>query len=356
MKSRIIGKENQWEVLQMERFVKHHEKGHFLQTPAWAAVKEAWQWRGILVYEEERVIGAMSVLIRPLPLGFSLMYAPRGAVCDRNDPYVMACLLGAAEDLSKEVNALELLTDPDEPCGNQNFRELMHAWGFREQEDAGFNNIQAQHVFRLWLTGKTEDSVFADFCQKTRYNIRVALRKGVQIRIYPGDRQIPEEEQNAFQHLMEETAARDHFIPRQKDYYQRVLTALGSEAVLFMAYLEDVPIAGTVGVFSGGKGWYLYGASSNTHRNVMPNYLLQWEMVRMAMERHCVFYDFRGVPGELTADNPLYGLYRFKKGFGGTYTKFTGLFVFRYRPLLACCLEWGIRMFRRFRGIRQCRQ
>ena len=350
MECRIIEKENRVEVARMEAFVKRHEKSHFLQTPAWAQVKEAWDWRGILACEDGRVVGAMSVLIRPLPLGFSLMYVPRGPVCDRNDPYVMACLMGAADDLAAEVKALELLTDPDEPYDQHSFRELMTSWGFREQEDNGFDNVQAQHVFRLHLTGKTEDSVLADFCQKTRYNIRLAGRKGVQIRTYSGDGVIPQAELDAFSRIMAETGARDHFIPRQKDYYTKVFDALGREAVLFMAYLGDTPIAGTIGVFSGGKGWYLYGASSNQHRNVMPNYLLQWEMVRMALERHCVFYDFRGVPGELTEDNPLYGLYRFKKGFGGTYIKFTGLFIRSYRPVLARCFEVALRLFRKARA------
>lgn len=339
----------------MDTFVKCHENSHFLQIPAWADVKTCWQWRGILAYEDGCVVGAMSVLIRRLPAGFSLLYAPRGPVCDRNDPYVMACLLGAADDLAAEMNALELLIDPDESYDNHRFRELMTAWGFAEREDAGFDNIQAQHVFRLRLLGETEDSVFGKFCQKTRYNIRLAGRKGVQIRAYRGDEVIPEEELDAFSKIMEETGCRDHFIPRQKEYYRMVLNALGSEAVLFMACLEDVPIAGTMGVFSGGKGWYLYGASSNAHRNTMPNYLLQWEMVRTALERRCVFYDFRGVPGELTEENPLYGLYRFKKGFGGTYLKFTGLFIRSYRPFLARCFEFTLRGFRVLRAKLRCK-
>ena len=341
--------------MRMEAFVRGHEKSHFLQTPAWAQVKEAWDWRGLLAYDEEKLVGAMSVLIRPLPLGFSLLYAPRGPVCNRNDPYVMAALLGMADDLAETVNALELLLDPDELATNERFREMMQTWGFWEREDAGFNNVQAQHVFRLHLTGKTEDSVFADFCQKTRYNIRIAMRKGVQIRVYTGDKKIPEREINAFDRIMQETGGRDHFIPREKAYYGKVFGVLGQETVLFMAYLGEEPIAGTIGVYSGGKGWYLYGASSNSHRNVMPNYLLQWEMVRMALERHCVFYDFRGVPGELTEENPLYGLYRFKKGFGGTYTKFTGLFVRNYRPLLAKCFDLALGWFRRLRAKYRCK-
>ena len=354
MECRIITRENKTLVEQMERFVKSHEKSHFLQTPAWAQVKESWDWRGLLAYEDAEIVGAVSVLIRHLPLGFSLMYAPRGPVCDRNDPYVMACLLGGVDDLAEAVNALEFLVDPDEPYGNFLFRDLMAAWDFRERENGGFDNVQAQHVFRLHLSGKTEESAFADFCQKTRYNIRVAIRKGVQIRIYPGNEEIPEVELEAFNCLMQETGCRDRFIPREKNYYRKVFAALGREAVLFMADLEDIPIAGTIGVYSGGKGWYLYGASSNSHRNAMPNYLLQWEMVKMALERRCTFYDFRGVPGELTEENPLYGLYRFKKGFGGTYTKFAGLFIRSYRPVLARCFDGALGIFRILRARCRC--
>ena len=350
MEYRIITQENKALVAQMERFVKTHEKSHFLQLPQWARVKDHWLWRGVLAWEDGKIMGAMSVLIRKLPLGFSMMYVPRGPVCDRNDPYVMACLLSGAEDLAAEQNALELRMDPDEPHGNRNFRSLMEAWGFREYEDDGFSNIQAQHVFRLYLRGKTEESVFGEFCQKTRYNVRLAGRKGVSLRVYPGDRPIPEGELDAFDRLMEETGSRDNFIPRQKAYYKQVLDVLEREAVLFMAYLGREPIAGTIGVFSGGKGWYLYGASSNAHRNVMPNYMLQWEMVRTALERHCVFYDFRGVPGNIREEDPLYGLYRFKKGFGGTYCKFTGMFVYRYRPVLGRCFDWALGRFRSLRG------
>ena len=178
MHYRIISKADRVETEALETFVKQHEKGHFLQTSAWADVKEFWNWRGILVYDEEQLVGTMSVLIRPLPMGFSVMYAPRGPVCDRNDPYVLACILGGVDDLAVKVKALEFFLDPDEFYENQEFRGMLSAWGFREREDAGFGNVQAQHVFRLYLNGKTEDSVFMQLSQKTRYNIGLSLRKG----------------------------------------------------------------------------------------------------------------------------------------------------------------------------------
>ena len=122
---------------------------------------------------------------------------------------------------------------------------------------------------------------------------------------------------------------------RDKAYFKRLLSALGSGAVLFLAYLDGQPIAGTIGIYYGGKAWYLYGASSNQHRDAMPNYLLQWEMIRRALRQGCSVYDFRGVPGKVSKDHPLYGLYRFKKGFSGDYLKFTGLFTYKYKRLMS---------------------
>ena len=132
---------------------------------------------------------------------------------------------------------------------------------------------------------------------------------------------------------MEITGKRDHFHTRGKGYFVKLLAALGDDSKLYIAYLQGQPIAGSIEIFCGRKAWYLYGASANEHRNVMPNHLLQWTMIQRAMERHCELYDLRGVPGNPSENGPLYGLYRFKKGFSGTYTKFTGLFTHTYRPV-----------------------
>ena len=103
-----------------------------------------------------------------------------------------------------------------------------------------------------------------------------------------------------------------------------VLMADLEHARLYMAFHEGQPIAGTLAIHYGDKVWYLYGASSNEHRNLMPNYLLQWSMIQWAVETGCSVYDFRGVSGDISEDNPLYGLYKFKKGFGGDFTEFVG--------------------------------
>ena len=116
-----------------------------------------------------------------------------------------------------------------------------------------------------------------------------------------------------------------------------------------MAYYEDKPISGVIPIMYGNKTWYLYGASSNEHRNLMPNYLLQWEMIKMAVNNKSDIYDLRGVPG--IADNSN-GLYRFKKGFGAEYTEFIGEVYIDFKPFMYKMYKFTEKTFRSLRAIK----
>lgn len=341
---KIFDKTDTEAIREMDCFVCSHSNSHFMQTSAWAQVKTFWDWRGIAVRQGDRIIATMLVLIRPLPLGFSLLYAPRGPVCDRNSQDVWNELMDALKRLARQEHALLIHVDPDETDSNEAFRSTMLQLGFTEKADDGFGNIQPQYVFRLPLNGRTQEDVFQAFCAKTRYNIGLSLRKGVTVREYSGADRIPEFILENFYALMQTTGERDHFYIRGLEYFRGLMNALQNDAKIYLAYLHGQPIAGAIEVFCGNKAWYLYGASANEHRNVMPNYLLQWIMIQEAMERGCDLYDFRGVPGNVSENDPLYGLYRFKKGFSGTYTKFTGLFTYNFRPLLCKVLQVGIKV------------
>lgn len=350
---KVITKDDKDSIALMSHFVRLHPRGHFLQSPQWAGVKHSWDWRGVLVYDAGKSIaGAISVLIRPLPLGMSLLYAPRGPVCNRNNKNIITELLTGVKAVAKACRAVLLYMDPDEPDTNQAFRAIMKEAGFTEKSSDGFDNIQPQHVFRLDMTGRTEEEILAGFSGKTRYNIRLAVRRGVEIRQFIGGDTIPDEAFTAFSRLMETTGKRDHFIVRDKDYFKRIFSSLGHSAVLCLACLDGEPIAGAIGIYYGGKAWYLYGASSNDHRGAMPNYLVQWELIRRALSLRCAVYDFRGVPGDVSENHPLYGLYRFKKGFSGDYVKFTGLFTYTFKRLPAAVFLLLLKL-RRSRRIRQ---
>lgn len=346
---KIFDKTDTADIRESDRFVCAHDNSHFMQTSAWTKVKTFWDWRGIAVWKGDRIVATMLVLIRPLPLGFTLLYAPRGPVCDRNSHEIWNELMEALKRLARQEHALLIHIDPDEADSNEAFRSMMLQLGFIEKADEGFGNIQPQYVFRLQLKGQTKEDIYQAFCAKTRYNIGLSLRKGVTVREYSGADRIPEFILENFYTLMQTTGERDHFYIRGLDYFKGLMNALQNDAKIYLAYLHGQPIAGAIEVFCGNKAWYLYGASSNEHRNVMPNYLLQWIMIQEAIERGCDLYDFRGVPGNPSTEDPLYGLYRFKKGFSGTYTKFTGLFTYKFMPLCSAIFEIAMKIHQRLR-------
>ena len=159
--------------------------------------------------------------------------------------------------------------------------------------------------------------------QQTRRNLRIAIRDGIEVR--PAGPESLDE----FMRLMTLTGERDGFATRPKAYFERFLSALGEHARLYLGFYEGRAISGAITTNFGGKACYVYGASDNECRNHMPNYLMQWEMIRWALETGCTVYDFQGVSGNLSPEgNHMYGLYRFKKGFNGQlcllYTSFRG--------------------------------
>lgn len=345
--------ENQLSNLEKEYklFLEKHTKGHFMQSPEWAKLKIAWKNEIAVVRDENGEIkGAISILIRKLPvINATMMYAPRGPVCDPHDFETLKELFNNVKQLAKKYHSYVLKMDPDIEIEDKEFEQNVRKLGFKISRGLkNYEGIQPRFVFRLDLKGKTEDEIMKDFHHKTRYNIRLATRRGVECRIGTRD-DIAE-----FHKLMVETGNRDKFLIRKQDYYERVYDSLGPEHVrLFLSYYEGELLSGTIGILYGNKCWYLYGGSSNKHRNLMPNYLLQWEMIKWAIESGCDIYDFRGVPGNLSEDNPMIGLYKFKVGFKGKFTEFVGMLDYVFNPFIYFSAEKLITAFRDSRRIKR---
>ena len=330
-----------------EAFVQSHPKGNFAQSYLWGKQKPMWQWDAIAVRGEDGAIrGSLAVMTRKVPgIGRTLMYGCRGPVCDLDDRETFSQLLDGAKVLAKKYKSYVIKIDPDVPSSNTAFSSMLQSFGFRAKEGGkNFEAIQPHYVFRLNVEGKTEEELLANFHQKWRYNIRLAERKGVTVRIC-GKEMVP-----AFSDLMLTTGVRDGFVTRKPEYFAAMLDNLGEHARLYMAFdPNDTPIAGTLAIHYGDKVWYLYGASSNEHRNLMPNYLLQWRMIQWAVETNCRIYDFRGVSGDVSEDNPLYGLFRFKQGFGGDFTEFVGEMDLVLSPVIYWAVEHGTSVFKELR-------
>ena len=338
---------NQKDEEEYTSFLQNHERCNFQQSIEWARVKTSWKREVILAEDTNgKIIGSLMVWVRKIPIFGYIMYSARGPVCDIHNIEVLQQLTEGAKQLAKKYKAIVLRIEPDIESSDVKFREIMLHLGYSIKDDAkNFRDeIQPRYVFRLDTKGKTEDEIFKNFHQKTRYNVRLATKKGVTIK--DGTR----EDLKDFHKIMITTGIRDGFITRPLEYFEKMYDELGPEHMkILMAYYEDKPISGVIPIMYGNKTWYLYGASSNEHRNLMPNYLLQWEMIKIALKRHSDVYDFRGVPGIADDSN---GLYRFKKGFGATYTEFIGEVYIAYKPLMYKLYKISEKVFRNLRALK----
>lgn len=329
LKYRLISPE---EEKLFDAFIASHPQGHILQTFAWGEVKAKTGWKPLrlVVEEDDRVVAAVSLLKRRLPfIRKSIFYAPRGPVVDFGNPPLVRFLFQAIKEIARKEGAILLKIDPAIPSEEAQVIELLRELGFRlASQGTGFEGVQPRYVFRLSLIPSLEE-IKRNFHPKTRYNLGLAQRKGVEVKT-----DCTLDDLQVFYGLLQETALRDGFLIRSYDYFLTLWEELVERgyAKLFLAYYQGEPIAGTLAFIFGDKAWYLYGASSNRHRNVMPNYLLQWTMICWAKEQGCTLYDFRGVPGDPSPEHPLHGLYRFKKGFGGVFTEFIGEYDLVYSP------------------------
>ena len=135
-----------------------------------------------------------------------------------------------------------------------------------------------------------------------------------------------------FYRLLEETSLRDGFTIRSKEYFASMLEKLGEHCRLYLCYYNGQALSGAVTVQYGGRTCYVYGASTALHIYVMPNYLMQWEMIRWAVENKCHTYDFMGIPHWYDETHPNYGVYRFKRGFNGHVAVYAGEFSIIFSP------------------------
>lgn len=318
---------------QWNEFVAASPVGDFMQAWEWGELKSRTGWRPLrlALQRDGKLASGMQILRRPLPGGRSLFYAPRGPLLPAEQPGDLKLLLEEARHLAREHRALALKVDPAVPAPDAAYVQQLIAHGLRQApQTTHFGGVQPAYVMKVDIS-PTLDDLLASFHTKWRYNIRLAERKGVVIR--PGTR----EDLPVFYRILQETCQRDGFGVRALSYYEDLWDLVLEPGLggLFMGFADDQAICGAISLTLGRRCWYVYGASSNSHRNLMPNHLLQWEMIKWAKERGCDVYDMRGVAREVAGEEAgaLHGLNRFKRGFGAQYMEYIGEFDLVYSPL-----------------------
>jgi peptidoglycan pentaglycine glycine transferase (the first glycine) len=290
-------------------FLTKHPAAHILQSCEWGDLKSAFGWEAVRIIEGE--IGAQ-ILFRRLPLGFTLAYLPKGPVT----PSAPGSGFWAAVDQACRIRrAVFLKVEPDGWEGDGQ-PSVFNGQAFVSSPQ----HIQPHSTLVIDLC-ECEEEIFNRMKPKTRYNIRLAGRKEVVVHA--------SDDLDNFYRVMTVTGQREQFHVHSKEYYRRAYDLFFPKGMceLFVADFQGRTLA-TLMVFAYGKqAYYFYGASSGEERNRKATYPLQWEAIRWAHARGCEVYDMWGIPDDAkdvdedeaeAREDGLWGVYRFKRGFGGT--------------------------------------
>lgn len=334
-------------------FIRSRATVSFLQTPAWAQVKNEWRGESIGWFGGDQIVGAALVLYRQLPkLKRFLAYLPEGPAIDwaaddldrwlkpmaahlkdagafgirMGPPVVTRRWHAPTVKAAIADEALTSLVDAPADEVDDDAMALIGALqkaGWREvPTEGGFSAGQPKYNFQLPLAGKSDDDVLAGMNQLWRRNIRKAAKQGVEVTRGTRDDLVE------FHRIYTETAERDHFTPRPLAYFERMWDALTAEEddrmVLYLAHHEGDLVASTTLVRVGEHAWYSYGASTTEKREVRGSNAIQWQMMQDALAAGATVYDLRGITDTLSSNDPHIGLIQFKVGTGGEAVEYLG--------------------------------
>ncbi|GAC1384212.1 MAG: peptidoglycan bridge formation glycyltransferase FemA/FemB family protein [Ktedonobacteraceae bacterium] len=323
---------------QWDKFLTSQPRGHLLQSYEWG---ELSKYLGGRIYrlgalDEGRMVGAMLVLVAEIPLPmkvpgvhFNWLYSCRGPAVEQLDAPAFAALIEHTHSIARQEQAVVLRLEPniaDDDADRDAWLAAYRALGFQ-------TNPIAVHGRRSWMLDirPDADKLLADFKTTWRQNVRSAERKGVIIRKAENDADF-----DAYYELLKITSDRDAFFIHNKDYHREILRRFASkgDAVLYLAEHEGEAIAAKMLIRYGDCCWDMFGASSNNKRNLKPTYLLQYRCLQWARSRSCSYFDFRTIPEILEPGEEMWGVYEYKKGFGGFSRLNIPTQDYIYRPLV----------------------
>ena len=330
---------------------------HFLQTYEWAQVKSKYGWKPIyLVWSDKSfksytadqldlldrsdIQAACLVLKRTiLSRGFAarlcILYAPKGPLLDWSNESLRNRVLDDLQSFAKKQGAIFLKIDPDvvlgtgasgnEDSDGQIVMLELKQQGWRFSSD----QIQFKNTVLIDLSA-SEDEMLARMKQKTRYNVRLAEKKGVTIRVGM------QADLSMLYKMYAETSVRDEFVIRDEGYYQTVWQTFMQPSTVhglpsaepLIAEVNGEAVAAIFVFYFAGRAYYVYGMSRDAHREKMPTYLLQWEAMKRAKNHGCKVYDLWGAPEVFSENDSMWGVYRFKEGLGGQVLRTLGAWDF----------------------------
>jgi len=289
----------------------------FTQSWEWGelqknSVRKIWR---LEFQEKNEIIGLAQIIKYPLPFNKNFLYIPRGPIILNKQNFSKQVFEQYLNKLAREENAIFIRID----SGVFKNAKPSPALAYR----SAITQPKTEWMIDLSLS---ESDLLAQMHEKTRYNIRLAQKKGVVAKVYFGN-DIKNQLENFF-NLLKETAQRDKFYLHPIIHYQKIVDIFNDKIELVSAEYEGKILAAGLVLFSGNTATYLYGGSSSENRNLMAPYAMHWEAIKRAKERGCKWYSFGAVN-----DTDLASVARFKQGFGGEAIEFGGSFDIIINPL-----------------------
>jgi len=346
---------------------------HLLQTWQWGEAKRAFGWSPHYKTWQDisgKVIAAAQILERTVRLPIigtqmKMLYIPKGPILsDWEDTKLRLRVLSDLKTFAEEQGAFFIKVDPDVSFAHglpgeeseQLFKESKSFVDQLKKQGWRYSNEQVQMPNTMHIDlSETEEDLLSSMKQKTRYNVRLGQRKGLSVRV--GD---PEDFDRLYK-MYAETAVRDGFVIRNREYYLTVWQTFFDAGLLkpLIADVDGKSIAGLMLFIFQKQAWYIYGMSTSLHRNTMPNYGLQWEAIRVAKAAGCEIYDLWGAPDNFNESDPMWGVYRFKKGLAAYEVRTIGAWDLPIHPFIYRLYTQvlpRIIALMRFRGRRQTRE
>lgn len=319
-----------------DAFLERKPDSHILQTYQWGEFKSGFGWKPVRLISGDT--GAQ-VLFRYFPFGLSFAYVPKGPIGKNEQGFYKELV-----KICKNKNSFAVYVEPDQ-LNNENVEFQFNAFGF-ERSDI---SIQPRRTITVSLRGSESDWL-SRMKQKTRYNIRLAEKKDVVVKI--------SKDIDIFNQLIKTTGERGQFGVHSEQYYKSVFEIFSKkeDCVLLIAYYKEQPLAGLLLFIKGKRAWYFYGASNDLERNRMPTYLIQFKAMQIAAGHGCEEYDLWGVPdfpleeleeNFMNRNDGLWSVYRFKRGFGGELHRTAGVFQRILRPEIYHLYQFAYRFRKR---------
>ncbi len=330
-----------WDTMLLEK-----ASPHILQTRVWGECKRACGWQPLYLWEETTATPIL-LLKKQLPLtGKSLLYVPKGPAADfqtkSSDRTVLVrnLLSYVCGELAKREKAMLVKVECEATEDDAEIRQV-----FIDHHCLP-SDLHPQFKHTMWLDLTLSDTALLDsFKSKTRYNIRLAQKKNIQIKT-----EVDEPSLRLFFQIHKSTGRSGNFPVRTYTYYERVWKSLIDRdmATLFLAYHEGDLLGGVLLFGFGNRLYYQYGASSPVKRNYMANYLLQWTAMQWGKQHGFAIYDLVGLPEQPDPQDPFYGVWNFKQGFQGETKKFLGAFDYYPKDSDQKFWRWYASVYKRY--------